>query len=126
MKLARRDFLYLSAIAAAVPPASNIVLAQMPQAGPRLTQILRADLEGQGQAVQETVVSVVEFGPGSAAPWHLHPGAQELLYVIDGNVTIEVEGRGTTVIKTGEIGTIPAEFVHLARNESCRKSPRSR
>jgi quercetin dioxygenase-like cupin family protein len=125
MKLVRRDFLYLSGIAAAVPAVSRIVLAQAPQAGPRLTQILRTDLEGQGQVVQETVVSVVEFGPGSAAPWHMHPGAQELLYVIEGNVTIEVEGRGTKVIKIGEIGTIPADLVHLARNESTSASAKA-
>jgi quercetin dioxygenase-like cupin family protein len=125
MKLVRRNFLYLSGIAAAVPAVSRIALAQVSQAGPRLTQILRTDLEGQGQAVQETVVSVVEFGPGSAAPWHMHPGAQELLYVMEGTLTIEVEGRGTKVIKTGEIGTIPAEFVHLARNESASASAKA-
>jgi quercetin dioxygenase-like cupin family protein len=123
MKLVRREFLYLSGIAAAVPTVSRIALAQVP--GPKLTQILRTDLEGQGQAVQETVVSVVEFGPGSAAPWHMHPGAQELLYLMEGTLTIEVEGRGMKVIKTGEIGTIPAEFVHLARNESTRASAKA-
>lgn|ERR1700704_3012077 len=125
MKLGRRDFLYLSGIAATIPPASGTVSAQGPQAGPRLTQILRTDLEGQGQAVQETVVSVVEFGPGSAAPWHMHPGAQEMLYVMEGGLTIEVEGRGTKVIATGEIGTVPAELVHLARNESGSASARA-
>src|SRR6266545_632187 len=118
MKLRRRDFLYLSGIAATIPAASGTVTAQAPQAGPRLTQILRTDLEGQGQAVQETVVSVVEFAPGSTAPWHMHPGAQELLYVMEGKVTIEVEGQGTKVIEMGEIGAIPADLVHLARNES--------
>jgi len=118
MKLIRRDFLYLSGIAAAVSAIARIALAQAPQAGPRLTQILRTDLEGQGQSVQETVASVVEFGPGSASPWHMHPGAQELLYVMEGSLTVEVEGRARQVIKMGEIGIIPAEFVHLARNES--------
>jgi quercetin dioxygenase-like cupin family protein len=86
---------------------------------------LRSDLEGQGQTVQETVVSVVEFGPGSAAPWHWHPGAQELLYVMEGNLTIEVEGRGSKVIEKGEIATIPAELVHLARNESAGSSAKA-
>ena len=43
------------------------------QAAPKLTQILRKDLEDQGQVVQETIVSVVDFGPGTAAPWHMHP-----------------------------------------------------
>ena len=64
MKIIRRDVIYLLGIAAAVPAMSKIAWAQT-QAGPKLTQILRKDLEGQGQVVQETVVSVVDFGPGA-------------------------------------------------------------
>src|SRR5882672_5214277 len=116
MKIIRRDLLYLSGIAAAVPTMSKIAWAQTP--GPKLSQILRKDLEGQGQVVQETVVSIVEFPPGSAAPWHMHPGAQELLHVIEGSLTVEIEGKGSTLLKSGEAGIIPAELVHLARNES--------
>jgi quercetin dioxygenase-like cupin family protein len=88
------------------------------QAGPKLTQILRNDLEGQDQIVQETVVSIVEFPPGAAAPWHMHPGAQELLHVIEGSLTVEIEGKGSALLKAGEAGIIPTEMVHLARNES--------
>src|SRR5258708_30201777 len=88
------------------------------QAAPKLTQSLPKDLEGQGQVVQETVVSVVEFGPGAAAPWHMHPGAQELLHVIEGNLIVEIEGGATTMLKTGEAGIIAADLVHLARNEN--------
>ena len=109
MEIIRREFLALSGLAVAAPSMANIALAQA-QAGPKLTQILRKDLEGQGEVVQETVVSIVEFPPGAAAPWHMHPGAQELLHVI--------EGKGSTLLKTGEAGIIPAELVHLARNES--------
>src|SRR5712672_1393717 len=120
MKIIRREFIRLSGIAVAFPWISRIALAQA--SGPRLSQILRKDLEGQGQAVQETVVSVAEFGPGSAAPWHMHPGAQELLHVIEGNLTIEIEGRGTTLLKTGEAAIIAADLVHLARNENAGAS----
>jgi len=114
MKIIRRDLLYL--IAAAVPTMSKIAWAQT-QAGPKLTQILRKDL-GQGQVVQETVVSVVDFGPGTAAPWHMHPGAQELLHVIEGSLVVEIEGGETTLLKTGEAAIIAADLVHLARNEN--------
>jgi quercetin dioxygenase-like cupin family protein len=117
MKIIRREFLCLFGITVAVPVMSKFALAQT-QPGPKLSQILRRDLENQGQVVQETVVSVVEFGPGTAAPWHLHPGAQELLHVLEGSVTVEIEGQGATLLKTGEAGIIPAELVHLARNES--------
>ena len=115
MPIIRREFLRLSGLAAAAPSLANNAVAQ---AGPKLTQILRNDLEGQGQVVQETVVSIVEFPPGSAAPWHVHPGAQELLHVIEGSLIVEVEGKGSNILKAGEAGIIPAELVHLARNDS--------
>jgi len=117
MKIIRRELLYLAGIAAALPTMSKIGWAQA-QAAPKLTQILRKDMENQGQTVQETIVSIADFGPGSAAPWHMHPGAQELLHVIEGNLTVEVEGGGTTLLKTGEAGIIAADLVHLARNEN--------
>jgi len=113
----RRDFLRISAASVAASSIGAIGLAQA-QTGPKLTQILRKDLESQGQIVQETVVSLVEFAPGTAAPWHMHPGAQELLHVIEGSLLVEIEGKGGTLLKTGEAGIIPADVVHLASNES--------
>jgi quercetin dioxygenase-like cupin family protein len=118
MTLVRRRFLQLAAAAAAVPTSTGPVLAQASQGGPKLTQILRNDLRGQDQKVQETVVNILEMAPGVTAPWHMHPGAQELLFVIEGSVTVEVEGQGITVLKSGEIVLIPAEIPHLARNDS--------
>jgi quercetin dioxygenase-like cupin family protein len=117
MPIIRREFLRLSGMGMMVPSIVNIALAQV-QAVPKLTQILRNDLEGQNHVVQETIVSIVEFPPGAAAPWHIHPGAQELLHVIEGSLTVEIEGKGSTLLKAGEAGIIPAELVHLARNES--------
>jgi len=55
---------------------------------------------------------------GSAAPWHMHPSAQELLQVIEGALAVEVEGQGKALIEAGEAVIIPADLVHLARNES--------
>jgi len=48
----------------------------------------------------------------------MHPGAQELLHVIEGSLIVEIEGKGSTLLKAGEAGIISAELVHLARNES--------
>jgi len=117
MTLIRRHFLQLAAAASAVPAGMEIVFAQAPQGGPKLTQILRSDLRAQDQKVQETVVNLLEMPPGAAAPWHMHPGAQELLFAIEGNVTVEIEGQGATALKAGEIVLIPAEVPHLARND---------
>jgi len=118
MALVRRRFLQLAASAAATPVGANVVLAQATQGGPKLTQILRSDLRGQEQTVRETVVNVLDMPAGAAAPWHMHPGAQEILFVIEGNLTVEIEGSGMSILKAGEIALIPAETPHLARNDS--------
>jgi quercetin dioxygenase-like cupin family protein len=118
MALIRRQLLQVAGVLIAVPSSARIAFAQTPATGPKLTQILKKDMEGQGQAVQETVVSIVEFGPGSSAPWHTHPSAQETLYALDGDLVVEVEGRGTASVKLGEASIIPGDIPHLARNES--------
>jgi quercetin dioxygenase-like cupin family protein len=115
--IVRRDFIGLSGATLAGLSVAAIASARA-QTGPKLTQILRRDLENQGELVQETVVSLVEFPPGTAAPWHIHPGAQELLHVIEGSLLVEIEGKGGTLLKAGEAGIIPADAVHLASNES--------
>jgi quercetin dioxygenase-like cupin family protein len=115
LEIVRRNLLGLSGLAVIIPPFTNVALAQ---AAPNLTQILRNDLEDQGKVVQETVASIAEFPPETTAPWHIHPGAQEMLYVIEGNVVVEIEGKGSSLLKAGEASIIPAELVHLARNDS--------
>ena len=118
MGLPRREFLYLSALASALPAMPHTVLAQVEQAAPKFSQILRQDLESQGQKVEETVAIAADFGPGSVSPWHMHPGAQELLFVSDGRLTLEVDGRETRIINAGEAGIIPADTAHQVSNSS--------
>jgi quercetin dioxygenase-like cupin family protein len=119
MQLIRRECLWLFGLTATAWSFPNSARIQAyAQGGPNLTQILRQDLEGQDHMVQETIASIVKFPTGSAAPWHMHPSAQELLYVIEGVLTVEIEGRGKTLLKEGEATIIPADLVHLARNES--------
>jgi uncharacterized cupin superfamily protein len=55
----------------------------------------------------------------------MHPGAQELLHVIEGSLVVEVEGSGTTLLKTGEAGIIAADLVHLASNENTSASAKA-
>jgi quercetin dioxygenase-like cupin family protein len=118
MKLVRRRFLHLAGLTFTTLAASRAIQAQTPPTGPKLTQILRKDLEGQGQTVQESIINIVEFGPGAAAPWHMHPGAQEILYALQGNLIVEIEGQGMTTVTAGACSIIPADIPHLARNDS--------
>src|SRR5262249_37352004 len=113
--LARRRF--IQALGGAVFPVSSAAWAQPRQAAPKLTQILRADLQGQSQRVEETVVNVLEMAPAVAAPWHMHRGAQEIIFVLEGSLRVETEGRVVQEVNAGGIILIPAEIPHLARND---------
>ena len=118
MTLIRRQFLQVAGMIIAAPAGSRLVFAQSTAGRPKRTEILTRDMEGQNQTVQETVVAIGEFEPGSAAPWHMHPSAQELAFVLEGNVVTEVEGRGTENVRLGQSYIIPAEVPHLVRNDS--------
>jgi quercetin dioxygenase-like cupin family protein len=124
MTLIRRRFLLSASAFMMLPSAVQVALAQAPGA-PKLTSILKRDMEGQDGKVQETVVSIVEFGAGVSAPWHMHPSAQETLYALEGNFTVEVEGRGLAGMKLGEAFIIPADVPHLARNDSAQASAKA-
>jgi quercetin dioxygenase-like cupin family protein len=116
MNLVRREFLLV--VGAAASASSFFTSQSQAQGGPRLAQVLRADLQGQGEKVQESVVSLAEFGPGTAAPLHMHPGAHEILYAMEGALIVEVEGQAPATIRAGEAAVIPADIPHLARNDS--------
>jgi quercetin dioxygenase-like cupin family protein len=118
MNLIRRQFLYLPGLGLTLPTLLQLAQAQVQQGAPKFNQILRKDLDGQGQAVQETVVIGADFGPGTTSPWHLHPGAQELLFVTEGKLTLEVDGQGARGIDAGDGGFIAADVAHLVRNDN--------
>jgi quercetin dioxygenase-like cupin family protein len=106
-------------VAAAGCIASDAADAQggYDQAGVKMTQVLRSDLRGQDGRVQESVVTHVEFPPGQGAPMHFHPRAQEILYVLEGNVTVERDGQGAKIISASEVALTPADVPHSVRND---------
>jgi len=118
MTVIRRRFLGIAGATVALPVIPRICNAQLSQRAPKLTTLLRADLRGQDQMVQETMVNSLELAPGVSAPWHMHPGAQEIVFVLDGGVIVEVEGEGSKELGPGGITLIAAETPHLVRNDS--------
>jgi quercetin dioxygenase-like cupin family protein len=113
--VARRRF--LQALGGTAFSVNTAAWAQSPQAAPKLMQILRADLEGQNQRVEETVVNILEMAPGVGSPWHMHPGAQETIFVLEGSLQVEIGEHAAQEVKAGAIILIPAEIPHLARND---------
>lgn len=60
-------------------------------------------------------IALAEFKPGGVTPKHTHPG-EELLYVLEGSVSIEIDGQAPHVLRAGDTLLIPAGVPHLGRN----------
>jgi quercetin dioxygenase-like cupin family protein len=50
-----------------------------------------------------------------AFPKHRHPG-EEIIYVIEGSLEYEVEGKPPITLKAGDVLFIPAGTIHAAKN----------
>ena len=102
-------------LAVAVLVAASTLALQVAQAqapGIKRTDLQRHDLSAAGR---EVIQVVVELGPGVLAPRHRHPG-EEVIYVLDGALEYEVEGKPPVTLKAGDVLFIPAGVVHSARN----------
>jgi quercetin dioxygenase-like cupin family protein len=77
----------------------------------------RKMLQDQNLSVSErhAVQVVAEFIPGGAAGKHTHPG-EELGYVLEGTLQLEVAGQPPRTLNAGEVFFIPAGVVHDGKN----------
>jgi quercetin dioxygenase-like cupin family protein len=76
------------------------------------TNLQRHDLSIPGR---EVIQARIDFPPGVAFGKHTHPG-EEIIYVIEGALEYEVEGKAPVILKAGDVLYIPAGTVHAARN----------
>ena len=87
-------------------------LAAAQQAGVKRTDLQRHDLGVPGR---EVVQVRVDLGPGVAFGKHWHPG-EEIVYVLEGSLEYQVEGKQPVTLKAGEVLFIPARTIHAAKN----------
>jgi quercetin dioxygenase-like cupin family protein len=64
---------------------------------------------------REAVVARAEFIPGGAAGRHTHPG-EELGYILEGTLLLEVDGQPPRTLKAGDVFFVPAGIVHDGKN----------
>ena len=102
------------AVVAALIVASGLVLhvARAQQAGIRRIDLQRSDLSVLGR---EVVQVRVELDPGVAFGRHTHPG-EEIVYVLEGSLAYEVDGKPPVTLKAGDVLFIPAGAIHAAKN----------
>lgn len=96
------------ALAALFMPDST--LAQ--QSGVKRTELQRYDLSVPGR---EAVQVRIDFDPGTAFGRHKHPG-EEIIYVLEGSLEYQVEGKPPVTLRAGDVLFIPAGTIHTAKN----------
>ena len=87
-----------------------VATAQQPAI--RRTELQRHDLSITGH---EAIQVRVEFDPGAAFGRHRHPG-EEIVYVLEGTLEYQVEGKPPLTLKAGDVLFIPAQTIHAAKN----------
>jgi quercetin dioxygenase-like cupin family protein len=114
--MSRRIVGVLTAIASVVafsllgPPASS-----GEEQGARRTVLTKQDLSNFPG--HEAVLAKVEFAPGAREPKHTHPG--DLFgFVVEGALSVSMEGKPVTTVNAGEVFFVPAGTVHWGENAS--------
>ncbi|HLA59179.1 MAG TPA: cupin domain-containing protein [Puia sp.] len=82
------------------------------QGGFGRTELQRHDLSAAGI---EMVQVRVNIEPGVEYPRHTHPG-EEIIYVLEGELEYQIEGRAPVILKAGEPFFIPYGKIHSVKN----------
>ena len=92
---------------------SQFLNAQQPSI--KRTEILKTDMAGMEGKVAH--MWIAEIAPGTATGKHSHP-TPRFVYVMEGTVILEVEGKPPQTIKAGEGFQEMPDTVHNFRNAS--------
>ena len=87
-------------------------VANAQQSGVKRTDLQRHDLSVPGR---EVVQVRIDIAAGVTAAKHNHPG-EEIVYVIEGSLEYELEGKPPVTLKAGDVLFIPAGVFHSAKN----------
>jgi len=96
--------------AAALTAIAGLALAQA-------SNVKRIDLQRNDLSIpgREAVQAIVEIAPGTTAARHSHPG-EEIIYVLEGTLVYEIDGRPPIALKAGDVLFIPYGAIHSATN----------
>src|SRR5262245_7865637 len=97
-------------LASAIALFGAVALLGAQQAPPAAKRVVlqQGDLSAAGR---EAVMARGEFVPGATTGRHTHPG-EEIGYVLQGTLTLEVDGKPARTVKTGEFFMVPAGTIH--------------
>lgn len=108
------SFKYSGAVRIVVAAALTGTLALTAQQPPTVTRniVLKQDMSIPDR---EGVMALVDLPAGAAEGKHTHP-AEVFAFVLEGTITLEVEGNPTTTLKAGDVFHIAPGKIHQAIN----------
>lgn len=92
---------------------ATVAVAGAQQGAFKRTELQRTDLSAPGR---EGVMAVADIPAGAGSGRHTHPG-EELAYILEGAILLEVEGKAPVTLKVGQAFAIPAGQAHSATNK---------
>ena len=107
----------LKTVASALCLAALAGVLALPATPAQLSGTHRTDLQRHDLSLpgREVVQARVDIDPGKAAPKHRHPG-EEIVYVLEGQMQYQLEGKPPVTLKAGDVLFIPAGVPHSAKN----------
>ena len=113
MRIAGITVLLLAAAA-----GSDLVLAREPDSASKVDsqQLFVRPLAGDPS--KEVNAQSYTFLPGAVLPWHIHPDADEIAYVVKGTFTFQRAGEQPKVLHAGEADYVEPNIVHRGMNLS--------
>ena len=68
---------------------------------------------------EQVLMCRVSYAPGAVIPEHSHPDSEQLMYVLEGDVTLNVEGSAKT-LRAGDVAVVNKGLNHdLSTVEGC-------
>jgi len=111
--MSKRILIGLGVCAAALAAVTGLSAAKADQApAVKRTVLLKQDMEIPGR---EATMALVELPPGGAEGRHTHP-AEVYVFVLEGTLSLEIEGKPTVTVKAGDVFNVPYGKIHQATN----------
>jgi quercetin dioxygenase-like cupin family protein len=100
----------------ATAAGSGLVLAREPESAGKVEsqQLFVKPLASDPS--KEVNAQSYTFPPGALLPWHIHPDADEIAYVIEGTFTFQRKGEGPNTLQAGEADYVEPNVVHRGMN----------
>ena len=113
-----RNWIVSVVLLAGLAGATGFVLAREPDSQSAVTsQQLFAEVLAR-EPGKEVNAQAYTFAPGAVLPWHIHPDAHEIAYVVEGDFSFQIEGEPVKQLKAGEAAYLRPNVVHRGMNKS--------